>query len=174
MEWEAGLAVEHPPVELKELNAADTPVAHLTGNVMHNFTDEDAAAVKAYVEAGGVLLVDACGGAQAFNDAVRDLLDKALPGVKAEPLDPEHPLLRRPGGKEPLTLKARPYAAETLKDKLPPVSLMKAGKGHVVVTPLDVTTGLLGTGTWGILGYDPDSAQALTRNVLTWAREPRN
>ncbi|HZN65212.1 MAG TPA: DUF4159 domain-containing protein [Tepidisphaeraceae bacterium] len=169
MEWEGGLAVEHPPVELKELKFSETPVAHLTGNVMHNFIEEDAAAIKAFVEEGGVLLIDSCGGVQSFNDAVRDLLDKALPGAKGEPLTAEHPLLKSTG-KEPLSLKGRPFTTETMKDKLPDVTVMQSGKGHVVWSRLDVTTGLLGTGTWGILGYEPDSAQALVRNVLVWSR----
>ena len=34
---------------------------------------------------------------------------------------------------------------------------------------LDVTTGLLGTESWGIVGYDPAYAQALVKNAILWA-----
>src|SRR5206468_1146264 len=46
---------------------------------------------------------------------------------------------------------------------------LSAGKGHVVYTSLDITCGLLGTDTGGILGYEPAYAQALVKNVLFWA-----
>jgi hypothetical protein len=42
------------------------------------------------------------------------------------------------------------------------------GKGHVLYTPLDITSGLLGTKTLGILGYEPDYAQALAKNIIFW------
>jgi hypothetical protein len=32
-----------------------------------------------------------------------------------------------------------------------------------------MTSGLLGTNTWGILGYAPQTAVNLTRNVLSYA-----
>lgn len=37
--------------------------------------------------------------------------------------------------------------------------MFQAGKGHVVVSPLDPTSGLLGTNTWGIAGYEPGPAE---------------
>ena len=41
---------------------------------------------------------------------------------------------------------------------------MKLGKGRVIFTPLDVTSGLIGTNTWGILGYTPEYAEAMVTN----------
>ena len=40
------------------------------------------------------------------------------------------------------------------------------GEGRIVYTPLDVTCGLLGTNTWGILGYLPEYAETLAQNVV--------
>ena len=40
------------------------------------------------------------------------------------------------------------------------------GKGRVIYTELDVTTGLLGTNTWGITGYSPAYAQGLLKNLI--------
>jgi hypothetical protein len=66
-------------------------------------------------------------------------------------------------------VKLRPYALERLgKEPDARVWLLRHGKGHVIFTPLDVTSGLLGTRTWGILGYEPDYAEALLRNVVLW------
>ena len=54
--------------------------------------------------------------------------------------------------------------SDSLRDQL-----LKAGKGHVVVSPLDLTSGLLATNAWGIAGYDAATSQALVRNLLMWA-----
>jgi hypothetical protein len=53
----------------------------------------------------------------------------------------------------------------------PDAQLLSAGKGHVILLPLDVTSGLLGTGTWGIAGYEPGYAQALMKNIIFWTAD---
>jgi hypothetical protein len=169
--WQTNFAPSVLAVELAGLkDAAGVQVAHLTGTAEQKFTDADVASVKAYVEAGGVLLVDSCGGLQAFADSVRDdLLAKAFPGAKGEKVTGDHPLLKPAGEKEALAPKLRPFAAEAFKDSPPELTVISAGKGSVVVSPIDLTSGLLGTSTWAIAGYEPATAQALVRNVLLWA-----
>jgi hypothetical protein len=49
-----------------------------------------------------------------------------------------------------------------------PLSILAAGKGHVVFTPVDVTSGLLGSRTWGIAGLHPDYAPAFVKNLILW------
>lgn len=171
--WQTNFDLVTQAVEMKELKASGASVAHLTGTAAVAFTNDDGAAVKEFVEGGGTLLVDACGGSRSFYESVRDgLLGKAFVGVDAEkPMD-DHPLLRAPGEKESLALKLRPYVAEAFKDGAPPVLVIKAGQGAVVISPLDLTTGLVGANTWGIAGYDPASAAALVRNALLWAHKP--
>ena len=117
-----------------------------------------------------MLLVDTCGGYNPFRESVEDaLLSRAFPGVDANPVPQDHPLLKPEGQAEPLVPKARPYAMTAFQDGVPPVKLLKAGKGHVVVSPLDLTSGLLATNAWGIAGYDPATSQSLVRNLLMWA-----
>ena len=38
----------------------------------------------------------------------------------------------------------------------------------MIFSPLDLTSGLLGTNTWGIIGYAPDYAQSLLQNIILW------
>jgi hypothetical protein len=170
-QWQTNFATAVELVELMALKDAGAGrVAHLTGTAAQRFTSEDAASVKAFVEAGGVLLIDACGGSTAFAESVQnDLLSKAFPGVDPQPLPPDHPLLKAAGENEPLMPKFRPFTGELFKDSEPKLKLLTAGKGFVAVTPLDLTSGLLGTSTWGIAGYEPASAQAVVRNLLLWA-----
>ncbi|HEX2971065.1 MAG TPA: hypothetical protein VHP11_01960 [Tepidisphaeraceae bacterium] len=42
------------------------------------------------------------------------------------------------------------------------------GKGRVVFSQLDITTGLLGTNTWGVVGYQSGYAQSLLKNLILW------
>jgi len=39
----------------------------------------------------------------------------------------------------------------------------------VIYSPLDLSTGLLNTGTWGVIGYQPESAMEIVKNVILWA-----
>ena len=65
----------------------------------------------------------------------------------------------------------RPYTIERHGGRVGQINLLSAGKGHVIYTNLDVTTGLLGTGTWGVIGYDPAYCQSLVTNALLWTMD---
>jgi len=170
-QWQTNFAPAILPMDLAGLkDAGEVQVAHLTGTAPQTFTDAEVASVKAFVENGGTLLVDSCGGNPGFAQGVQDdLLAKAFPGAKGEKVAGDHPLLKPAGEKEALVPKLRPFAAEQFKDAPPELTVMGAGKGYVVVSPLDLTSGLLGTSTWGIAGYEPVTAQAIVRNALLWA-----
>jgi hypothetical protein len=47
--------------------------------------------------------------------------------------------------------------------------MLRAGRGAVICASLDMTSGLLGTNTWGIAGYRPQYAQNLLKNIVLWA-----
>ncbi|HZZ44817.1 MAG TPA: DUF4159 domain-containing protein, partial [Tepidisphaeraceae bacterium] len=58
-------------VDLVALEPKTAPVAFLTGTAAHQFTDAEVKVVKEYVEGGGMLLIDSCGGGEAFAESVR-------------------------------------------------------------------------------------------------------
>ena len=43
------------------------------------------------------------------------------------------------------------------------------GRWALVFSPYDITSGLLGTNTWGISGYTPNYAVQFARNLLCYA-----
>ena len=49
------------------------------------------------------------------------------------------------------------------------LQIVNSGKGYAIYSPLDLTSGLLGTETAGILGYEPAYAQALVKNTSSGA-----
>jgi len=59
---------------------------------------------------------------------------------------------------------------EQLRNDTPRLKFARVGKGRIVFSSVDIVSGLLGTNTWGILGYQPEYSEALVKNwVLTSA-----
>ena len=170
-EWETHQAIEPVTVALKDLKPGSVPMAVLTGTVRHDFTQAEQQAAQTYVAAGGVLMIDACGGQEAFVHSVQNtLLPQAFEGVSPLPIGPTHPLIlaSRPHASDLSHMLLRGYASENGGKNLPMQSIAY-GKGWVIFSRLDLTTGLLGTQSWGILGYDPAYAESLMMNAVLWA-----
>jgi hypothetical protein len=53
-----------------------------------------------------------------------------------------------------------------LQGKPARLETLRAGNGRVIYSELDLTSGFLGTNTWGIAGYEPAYAQTLVKNLL--------
>ena len=66
--------------------------------------------------------------------------------------------------------KYRPFTVPK-QGKRPGLFGFTAGEGQVILTTLDVTSGLLHTGTWGINGFDPVYCEAMMQNVVFWAHD---
>jgi hypothetical protein len=174
LQWQTGQAADIKTTTIKELNPSGAPIASITGTIAARFGESESTALRNYVEGGGVLLIDACGGENAFTQTARDaLLRGVFAGAEKVPLRPDHPLFKdlKPGLANPSPLRLRPFAIERLGQLAPDVQLLKLGKGYVVFSALDITSGLLGTNTWGIVGYDPASAQKFVLNLVLWAQE---
>jgi hypothetical protein len=68
-------------------------------------------------------------------------------------------------------LVVRPYVTTKSGAVNTNIELLQSGKGSVIFTRLDVTSGLLGTRTWGLLGYSPAYSQGLLKNIVLWASD---
>ncbi len=169
-QWNTGIGLTQPVVKLTDLKAGgEYSLAILTGNDAATFSDDQVKAVRAFVEGGGVLFIDACGGSEAFSASASRLMLAAFGPVEPATIGPADALVKGDGeGMENLTKPLiRQYAAEKLGSadgEL--VKSLSFGKGRVIYSPLDVTTGLLGTNGWGIFGYTPGYALALMKNVV--------
>ncbi len=172
-QWRTGGGLSSRPVDLDALEPGSYPAAFLTGTARQAFAPAEAAAARAYVAAGGVLVVDDCGGRAAFDRSVRQsLIPAAFPEATLAPLPPGHPALvpSRPGADDLRQLMpTRPYVMEATGTNKVPVEGFRFGRGWVIYSPLDLTTGLLGTNTFGVLGYEPAYAAAFVKNVVLWA-----
>jgi hypothetical protein len=55
----------------------------------------------------------------------------------------------------------------------PPLEYIAVNEGVVIISHIDITTGLLGTDTLTVAGYDPSIAQAVVWNMLGWTQSQR-
>jgi len=158
-----GVGIEPVVVPLKELKLDTAGIALLCGTDAYHLTAEEIAAIQRYVHAGGLLIIDPIGGRSDFPAAIRsDFASRVFPGKSPEPLPADHPILKD------LTLRLRMYARD-LQERAPPLQIITEGQGAVLISPLDISTGLLNANTWGINGYTPESCEKLMTNIIDWA-----
>jgi hypothetical protein len=171
---ETDVGINTAPLDVADMTILKTgvpTVAHLTGTDAFQFTPEQASALRQFVERGGVLVIDPCGGGAEFLDSARAMIGQAFGGARAAPMPADHPVLTAsgPGMQDVGTPQLRPY----VKVKSPGVAgrleVLSAGKGTVIVSPLDLTTGMLGANTWGVHGFAPAYSSTLMKNVLLWS-----
>jgi hypothetical protein len=169
--WQSttGSALEIKTDGIENLAVSDAPICHLTGAEAHSFTEVDARAIREYVNGGGILLIDACGGSPAFLESAQKLLASAFPSATLQDLPANHAIYKDLAN-VPGTVKGprlRPFYA--IKMSPPPLRLLLAGKGSVILSTIDISTGLLDTNTYTICGYTPESCQTLAENAVAWA-----
>jgi hypothetical protein len=168
---ETGVALDVAPTDLKNLHPLVAPFAHWTGTAPYTPTDAEIAALRRFVEGGGVLLVEPTGGSGDFYESAKAALLRAFPEARPQMIPKTHPMLTASGPamddlSKPLTrayVKARNYGTGGRIDAI------IVGRGKVILSPLDLTTGLLGCNVWGVLGFDKDYALKLAKNIVLWS-----
>jgi hypothetical protein len=156
---------------LDKLDPKTHPLAHLTATGALPFQDEQRQALKRYLDAGGFLLADAAGGNVEFTASLVDNLTKLYPNVDVTNLGPDHPLLQGnfSNGVKIENLEVRKYARLKRPGATGQLRLFSVDKKPLVLlAEEDLVSGLLGTNTWGNIGYTPETATALVRNILFW------
>ena len=168
---EYGLKLEVEAVDLAELDMETRPVAHLTG--AGEVTDESLAPVlKAFVEQGGALVIDAAGGDPAFTTSIERILAEAfgperLAELTDDTLPGDHPLYAEGG--ELGDVGFRLFAEDKVIGALDRPRLRGFevdGELRVIYSPEDLTNGVLGAPVDGIYGYRPSSAKKLMTKAL--------
>jgi hypothetical protein len=150
------------------LKYEQTPLAHITGDAAIDLSQLDINAIRKFVEDGGVLLVEPFGGSSAFLDfAERSLLPRIAPGTTPTELPRDHPLLLGEG--EAMSDLRYLPVREAAKDMNPNFRIAKIGKGTILLSRLDLTTGLLGAHTAGVLGYQPEGSERFIQNLIFWS-----
>jgi hypothetical protein len=161
-------------VEVGKGKLKDYKIAHMTGTTKFRLDDASRAEIKAFVEAGGTLIVDAAGGSGEFASSAEGELRTMFPAQSAgldEPLPADNAIYNVAGSK--LTeFGYRTYARSHLAGGMKIGRLRGITIGNriaVIFSPEDITAGLVGEQVDGIVGYDPATATQLMENILLYS-----
>ncbi len=166
------LQIVRTPIEALDAHAA--PIAILSGTQGFAFDAEQRQALRSFMNAGGLVVADALGGAAAFDIAARQqlltLVDEAFPQVARLGMTSE--VLQRPGlaiGSVSYRRAARAVYGQDNAAQLQAVSV--AGRPVIIYSRDDLTAGLVGYRGHDFRGYSPASALAIMRNLILYAAQ---
>ena len=170
---QAATKVTLSTVSLAQAASSSVRMLHLTGTSGLNLSAKDLVELRMFIKNGGLLFADGCGGHPQFTDAFAQIMIKAFPHHPLQHIPDTAPFItgKVPSGVDAAKVTYRKYylSANGTKHK-PDLLGIKIGKRWAVIfSPNDITSGLLGTNTWGILGYTPKSSIALARNIVEYA-----
>src|SRR6185437_14130517 len=171
--YEIAMDVQPAKIEPAELSGAK--IIDLTGTGPFKLTDEQRKTIKDFVDGGGTLIVDAAGGSNEFADAAEAEL-KAIFGDEAtkalgEPLAADSAVYHLPNA-DISQVRYRLFARKVLVGdlKVPRVKAISIkGRLAVFYSREDLSAGLVGEPVNGILGYEPQSATEIMRNLVLYS-----
>jgi hypothetical protein len=173
-QFKTALMVE--PVKLGQGKLLEQNFAHMTGTTAFSLDDRQREDLRQFIKSGGTLIVDAAGGSQEFTASARkELLAVFGPGAAKAlqtPLTLDNPLFTAPGVNID-SIGYRAFARASLVGELKSPRLCALRQGGRVVcyfSPEDLSAGLVGEPIDGIVGYDPETATKIMRNILLRAR----
>jgi hypothetical protein len=168
-------SVTAEPVKLGTGKLKGYKVAHLTGTTKFKLNDAARKEIRAFAEAGGTLLVDAAGGSDEFADSATDelvaIFGEGARKAAATPVSPNHPVFTLPE----LGITKFDYRNFARGKRVGRLNTPRLGavesNGRVVAffSREDLSGSLVGQPVDGILGYAPETATEMVRNVLVYA-----
>jgi|GEM_PF-731689 len=165
-------------VKFTELDAKKTPVAHITGTTGFTANEAEIAAAQKFIKDGGMFFIDAAGGSGQFGSSALSFIRSVYPSNALEPLPEDHPIIngKMPDGVDCSVVRWRNFARLKVRgvNTAQFEGVKDGNRWTVIYSAHDVTSGLLGTNTWGIVGYNADWAENLARNVVLFAHLQNN
>jgi hypothetical protein len=170
MAREVGVQVEPTePMDFSHLPDGGAKIAVMTGTTGFQLSDAQKKDLMKFLNSGGLLVMDAAGGSEAFSDSAGKLLEELFGKDAAVPLEKTSEILRIKGLEIP-RLKTRPLTRKQLGDLSPmPLCVKVRDRPAVIFSPHDVTGGLLGVPSAMCDGYEPRSAFELMRNLVLFS-----
>ena len=157
-------------VEASKLALANGKLAHLTGTEAITLDEMETGKLHIYLKSGGTLLLESAGGNASSVASIKTLALNLYPQAQWEPIPLSDPLFGdgTPGAVKITKLSYRRYPniRPDAAEKSGLLGIRQDDRWIVLFSADDITCGLLGSETWGIQGYSPESAQSLGRNLV--------
>jgi hypothetical protein len=151
-------------VDPTEAKIAPFPFLYMTGFRDPQLSNEEVAALRRHMQAGGFLFINNCSGYNAFDRHMRTLVSRLFPDQPLAPLPKDHPLFRSfyavSEAKDRQSNEPRPIELEgiTIKNRL----VLVYSKNDMI-THLKQVSDPFGN------GYDSDTCRQLAVNVVAYA-----
>jgi hypothetical protein len=158
------------PLRLTDPDLGKYPILYLTGHYAFHLTEAERAALRDYLDRGGVVWAEACCGRPAFDKSLRDLMKELFPDSPLEELPADSPIYSGKVGSAIGTVAYSP-AVQAESPKLNrPVLLGLSRHNHLalVYSPYGLAVGLDGLKTYGARCLSPDDASRLAVNLLLY------
>ncbi|MBI5722754.1 MAG: DUF4159 domain-containing protein [Planctomycetes bacterium] len=149
---------------------ADIKLAFLTGTGAFKLTAEEKDALKKWIDAGGLLILDAAGGAKGFTESAKDLVAELYGADALLPMPLSSPIYQL----KDMTIDKVKYR-KTTKARIGGMTeprlmaVLDGDRPKVILSAEDLTAGMVGYSSWGLDGYDAASAFNILRNTILYA-----
>jgi hypothetical protein len=172
------VSLDIKPVKLGAGQLQGMQIAHLTGTEGFKLNDAQRTELQRFIEGGGTLCIDAAGGSPAFASSaeteLRALFGNSVTQALASPLPPSHPLYTLSDARID-SFAYRSFARTNLTGSLRTPMLCAIehdGRVAVLYSRQDLSTGLVGVPVDGVIGYDPETATDIMRNIILYCTTP--
>ena len=160
-------------VALDSASLSDFRVAHITGLTTLRLSPAEMQGLRQFLNGGGTLIADAAGGGEEFYKSLEAVLREVL-HQEPESLPPTAFLLTGTGIEDAadlagMTYRRRAHTAAGGRSYPRLVAFGSRRRFNAICSPLDITAGLLGTEVYDVMGYAPDSALRIMRNLILYA-----
>jgi hypothetical protein len=164
------LALTTQAVPLQKDALREFKVAHFTGVGAVTFEGAQLDEVRRFIDAGGLLIIDAAGGQGEFADSAEAMLQTLFPNQnELLPVTRDHPIMQ-PKADWPSAL----YRAAALGNAAGNLNELRLreykhnGRTAVILSRHDLSVGLVGMPVADVVGYTPEvAAQIMTRILLS-------
>jgi hypothetical protein len=164
-------------VAMEELDAAGVRFAHIAGIDRVTFSEAQLAALKRYVEGGGVVLFETVGGRGEFTGGMAQALAELAPDSRPRPLAIQSAPVTGQGfgGHDVGRINYRAFTIlRTGRFTSPRLQVIEvAGRPAIFISNEDLTMGMLGKNVHGIYGYDISSSRRIMSNLVLWSQSQR-
>ncbi len=163
-------------VRLDAAELQEHDVAHITGDGELTLSEDEREGLRRFLTRGGTLLADAAGGSQAFTESLSSEVSEIL-RTSPVPIPEGSGLITGEGLRGGVDVRPVGYrrAARRVSLGRPYPRLLGfrlATRYPVILSPLDLSVGLIGAPVFGNVGYDDQTTLDLARNLVLYAQLP--
>ncbi len=149
------------------------PILFMTGHFTFNLPDEEIAALRAYLDRGGILLADSCCGRRAFDTSFREMVRKLYPAQELQELAASHPIYTGQVGVQLGEMRYRRILADELKSRgttRPPLEAVTVkGRTVILYSKYDWSCAVEGDNPYSCRGYADADGRKLALNLFLYA-----